>query len=366
LSNQSFIEITFYLTGILSIAYLLVLAFAIGLKCTPLHIHPATDGVSVIIAAHNELENLKRFLPSILNQAYPVFEVIVACDRCTDGTVDFLASLPNGHLHYIDIKEPTAGFNSKKAALDQAIRKAQYAWILATDADCYPNSNQWITSMMQYKEQKDICLGISIYSKQNTLLNSFIRFETLFTALNYLGWAIIAKPYMGVGRNILYKKELFINNSGFGKYADHLGGDDDLLIQSISKKSNTAANISKFGITISLPAEGFKSWWKQKHRHLHAGKQYPIKVLFGLGSYPFLSTIFHLVSIYCILSLNFQYIIPFYILRTCIFISIFVWIGQKLNAGLSLLFLPIAEILYLIYLLFAGFYNLVVPIKKWK
>lgn len=366
MNNQSLIEIAFYLTGILSIAYLILLAIVIGLKPTPSPISTHTDGVSIVIAAHNELPNLKLFLPAILNQDYPTFEVIVACDRCTDGSVNFLAALSNSHLSYIDIKELTPGFNSKKAALDQAIRKAKYPWILVTDADCHPKTDQWVASMMQSKEQKDICLGVSTYSSQKTLLNSFIRFETLFTALNYIGWAILGKPYMAVGRNLLYKKELFINNSGFGKHASHLGGDDDLLVQKIANKSNTAVNISKFGITISLPIQGFKSWWKQKHRHLNAGKQYPFIVLLGLSFYPILSAFFYLLLIYSIIHLNFQYIIPFYILRTCIFISIFVWTGLKLNARLSLLFLPFAEILYLIYLLFAGFYNLVVPIKKWK
>ena len=366
MNTNTFILLTCYLSGAASITWLLFQLLAVLFRKNTSAVPTHKEGVSVVIAAHNELENLKRFLPSILNQSYPAFEVIIACDRCTDGTQAFLQSLSNPILKYIDIEHTVAGINPKKAALDRAIRHAAYPWILLSDADCYPLSDQWISSMMEHKGKKEVCLGISLYTEKKTLLNRFIRFETLFTAFNYISWAVLKKPYMAVGRNLLYKKELFINNDGFGKHAGHLGGDDDLLIQKIASRANSTVNISKFGITLSLPAEGFSVWWKQKHRHLHAGKQYPAEVLLGLSIYPFLSIIFYMSLIYSLFSFDFKEIILFYILRTCIFISIFVCIGQKLNARLPILFLTIAEILYLIYLLFAGFYNLVVPIKKWK
>ncbi|MGN6645222.1 MAG: glycosyltransferase [Cytophaga sp.] len=365
MNSNTFILLTCYLSGTASIIWLLIQLSAVLFRKKP-DVDTHKEGVSVVIAAHNEIENLKRFLPSILNQSYPAFEVIIACDRCNDGSQNFLQSLSNPALKYIDIQDIAAGMNPKKAALDTAIRQAVHPWILLTDADCYPLSDQWISSMMETKGRKEICLGISLYAEKKTLLNRLIRFETLFTALNYISWAILRKPYMAVGRNLLYKKELFINNGGFGKHAGHLGGDDDLLIQKIASGSNSTVNISKFGITLSQPAEGFSAWWKQKHRHLHAGKQYPMAVLLGLSIYPFLSSIYYISLIYSLFSFDFKQIMLFYILRTCIFISIFVCIGQKLNARLPILFLTIAEILYLNYLLFAGFYNLVVPIKKWK
>jgi glycosyltransferase involved in cell wall biosynthesis len=366
LNSQSFIEILFYTTGILSIGYLLFIAITVASHKQPLAGTATNEGVSIVIAAQNEYENLRTFLPSILDQSYPDFEVIVACDRCTDGSVAFLTSLNHPALHIIEINSISDSVQPKKAALTQAIQLAKHPWILATDADCYPVSKQWIHEMMLARNDKKICLGISLYLPKPGFLNAFIRFETILTALQYCAWVVLGRPYMAVGRNLMYAKELFINNNGFGKQANHLGGDDDLFVQNIATNSNTCISIKPSTFTLSKPAEGYSQWWKQKHRHLHAGKQYPFSVLSGLSIYPVSSTIFHFVSIYYLFTSNFDLILLFYILRTCIFISIFARIGYKWNNKQPIFFLAITEIMYLIYLLFAGIYNLAVPIKKWK
>jgi len=367
LNSQSFIEILFYTTGILSIGYLLFMAITLATHKQPLSSTVTTnEGVSVVIAVHNEYENLQQFLPSILNQSYSNFEVIIACDRCTDGSVAFLQSLHHSALHIIEINTLTDSIQPKKAALTQAIQLAKHPWILATDADCYPVSNQWIDEMMKARNGKGVCLGFSFYLPKPSFLNAFIQFETVLTALQYGAWALLGKPYMAVGRNLMYATELFINNKGFGKQANHLGGDDDLFVQNIATNSNVCISIKPSTFTISKPAEGFRQWWRQKHRHLHAGKQYPFGTLLGLSIYPISSALFHFITIYYLITLNFEPILVFYILRTCIFISIFTRIGYKWNVKLPVFFLAITEIVYLIYLLFAGIYNLAVPIKKWK
>jgi glycosyltransferase involved in cell wall biosynthesis len=366
LNNQSFIEILLLASGSISIVYLLAMVLIVALSKKHTTPTPTNEGVSVIIAAHNEYENLKLFLPTVLNQEYPLYEVLVVCDRCTDASIAFLKSINHSALRIIEIPTHTEGLNPKKAALQEAIQQAKYPWILTTDADCYPATNKWINEMMQAKKTKQICLGLSMYQQKFTFLNFFIQFETLFTGIQYSSWAKIGKPYMAVGRNLLYLKELFINNQGFGKHENHLGGDDDLLIQSIAFSSNTTVATNPKSFTVSRPSETYLQWWRQKHRHLHAGKQYPSSILMALGIYPLTSAIFHFLCFYCFFSLNLEVIMTIYILRTCIFISIFAWIGYKWNLRLSIFFLAIAEVTYLIYLLFAGIYNLAVPIKKWK
>ena len=367
MNTTSFFETIILVSGTVSIVYLLFLATALlykALKTNPYN--NINEGVSVIIAAHNELPNIQAFLPAILNQSYPQFEVIVACDRCTDGSIEFLHTIKDAKLHIVEIHSINHSIHPKKAALTQAIQKASFPWILTTDADCYPQSTEWINSMMKAKKQQEICLGFSFYIPKPSFLNLFIRFETLFTALQYGGWAVFGKPYMAVGRNLLYAKKLFINNSGFGKHAGHLGGDDDLLVQEIASGSNTTIAIDSKSITLSPPSEGFRQWWHQKHRHLNTGKQYPVWVLIGLSIYPITCLVFYLGIIYYIYMFNFEDILLFYILRTCIFICIFVSIGHRWNSKLFIPFLAFTELLYLIYLLFAGVYSLTVPIKKWK
>jgi len=367
LNSPHFIEILLIFSGIASLAYPVLLFITIIFhKENFANQELSTKGVSIIIAAHNELTNLQSFLPLILAQNYPLFEVIIACDRCNDGSTEYLHSLNHPHLKVIEIHETTEGFNPKKYALDRAIAQSSYPWLLLTDADCYPASEQWIKGMMQGKSLKKIVIGLSFYKGPKSFLNRFIAFETLFTAMQYSAWTILGKPYMAVGRNLLYAKELFINNSGFGKYASHLGGDDDLLLQSISDKTNTTVCFNPSTFTYTPPPKGFKAWWKQKHRHLNAGKQYPLAVLAGLSFYPFFSIVYYAISLVYINSLEIPIVIVLYILRTCIFIITFAGVSQKWKISIFWPLLPVLEIYYLFYLMFAGLYNLAVPIKKWK
>jgi len=367
LNSLHFPFILLLVSGILSGTYILFLLVTIVLykKERPGFTGTPIEGVSVIIAAHNELNHLKRYLPEILAQNYPLFEVIISCDRCTDGSVEYLKSFSNPLLKIIDTSETPAGFTSKKYALHKAISEASYPWILLTDADCHPSGNQWIRGMMAAKGDKHICLGLSFLTGRKSILNTFVRFETLFTAMQYTAWAICGKPYMAVGRNLLYAKELFINNSGFDKYSKHLGGDDDLLIQSISDRFNTNVCLNTNAFTYSPSPEGFSKWWRQKHRHLNAGKQYPLNVLIGLSIYPFSGLIFYLLCLVYINSPEIPIVIALYILRTCIFIITFAGVSQKWKYSIFWPLLPVLEISYLFYLIFAGLYNLAVPVKKW-
>lgn len=366
MDNLSLLQTLTIIAGIVSIAYLYVLNVVIDTKKPPSIHNLNTEGVSIVIAAHNELENLKAHLDTFLSQSYPDFEVIVVCDRCTDGSVQYLKGIHNNKLIIKEINELSPIINSKKRALTDAIEMATKPWILLTDADCFVQNSNWIQAMMETKGDKDVCIGVSMYEQKPSFLNQIIQFETIITALQYASWAILGKPYMAVGRNLLYSKQLFINNQGFGNQAHHLGGDDDLLIQQIATRKNSNVGIYKQTITRSKPAEGFKQWWRQKHRHLHAGKSYPFIVLIGLSLYPVFALLFYIGCIYSLFTHDLKVIILFYILRTCIFISIFVKMGRKWDVALHLFYFPIAEIIYLMYLLFAGVYNLAVPIKKWK
>ena len=366
LDTISLIQTLTIIAGIASIAYLYVLKVVIESKRLPIIHKGVAEGVSIVIAAHNELENLKVHLESFLNQSYPDFEVIVVCDRCTDGSVEYLQRINNKKLIIKEITELYPDINSKKRAVTEGITCASKPWILLTDADCFVDNSGWILSMMEAKEQKDICIGVSMYEQKSTILNQIIQFETVITALQYVSWAILGKPYMAVGRNLLYSKQLFINNHGFGNRAQHLAGDDDLLIQQIATSRNSTVGINSQTITRSKPTEGFRAWWRQKHRHLHAGKSYPITVVICLSIYPVFGLLYYLGCIYCLFTHDIKAIMLFYILRTCIFISIFVRMRRKWDVAIHTLYLPIAEIVYLMYLLFAGIYNLAVPIKKWK
>lgn len=248
--------------------------------------HTFTPPVSVIIAAKNEADNLSKHLSCILTQDYPDFEVIIAVNNTTDHTIHVLETLQQkyAHLKWIQIGLTPENLSPKKYALTQAIKMAKHEYLLFTDADCIPSSQYWIKNMVSAfaDEKTELVLGYSPYKQQNTLLNSFIQYETLFTATQYLGLAALGMPYMGVGRNIAYKKSLFERYT-FASHIQVFSGDDDLFVNQAANKNNTAIQINTHTWVYSEPKTTWQSWYKQKSRHISTGKQYKISHLLVLG-----------------------------------------------------------------------------------
>ena len=238
---------------------------------------PFKGKISVIICAKNEAENLSRYLPLVLRQDYPEFEVVVVNDSSTDDTELVLMELASEyrHLRYTSIPEDEKLKRGKKLALTIGLKAARYDHILLTDADCYPVSDQWIKQMTSnFSAKHRIILGYGGYEKKKGLLNILIRYETTFTAIQYLSYAILGKPYMGVGRNLAYDKDLFFENKGFATHYHLASGDDDLFVNANATRENCVVEFAPESHTRSLPETSFRAWIKQKKRHLSAGSHY--------------------------------------------------------------------------------------------
>ncbi|MGL4632479.1 MAG: glycosyltransferase [Leadbetterella sp.] len=239
-----------------------------------------TPPVTIIIAAADELHNLKELLPLLDKQDYPEFEILVADDRSNDGTYDYLLfnqdKLKN--INFLRIKDLPDHFTAKKYAVTMAVKKSKYNTLLFTDADCRPESDQWIRSMVaQMTEKKEIVLGFSSYKRYPKFLNAFIRYETFQTALQYFSFAVNGQPFMGVGRNLMYEKSVFWRNNGFSSHHSLLSGDDDLFVNQAANKSNVAISILPRSFTVSEPKHTWSEWFNQKRRHLSVGKRYKFR-----------------------------------------------------------------------------------------
>ena len=261
--------------------------------------------VSIIICAKNELDNLKKNLPLILEQNYVDFEVVVVNDQSTDESKFFLEKLAKQHenLIIVEIDDFVTHRVGKKFALTLGVKTATHEHLLLTDADCYPNSKDWIKKMCCNFKHSDIILGYGGYEKKNTLLNRIIRFDTFNIAQQYLSFSLNKQTYMGVGRNLAYKKSLFFENKGFASHIHIPSGDDDLFIQEIADKKNVAISIDKFTHTISKTKENWKDWIYQKRRHISTSPLYNTKFKILLSLYPLAQFLF-LISIILLLTLN--------------------------------------------------------------
>jgi glycosyltransferase involved in cell wall biosynthesis len=246
-------------------------------------------GVTVLVCAWNERENLTELLPLLDAQDYPEFEVILMDDRSDDGSEEFIRAniYQWKHIRYIRINDQFDHITPKKYALSVGMKHAKFPVALMTDADCRPVSNHWIMAMTsRVSQEKDIVIGFSPYTKQPGLLNWFIRCETFYSAVQYLSFSLAGLAYMGVGRNIMYKRALFYANKGFYRHKHIYGGDDDIFVNEASTSTNTAISIDEEAFVYSIPKTTWKSWLRQKQRHMSVSQFYRMrnKILLGLLS----------------------------------------------------------------------------------
>jgi len=326
--------------------------------------------LSIIICARNEVANLKEYLPLVLTQNYPDYEVIVVNDRSWDGTDELLEEFAKSfpHLKIVTVSDGQKFIAGKKFAVTMGIKAASHEWLVFTDADCAPASSQWLLGMQRPEDDnKDILLGYSPYLKERGLLNALIRFETFFTAVNYLSFALKGMPYMGVGRNMAYKKSLFFKNKGFAAHMHIPSGDDDLFVNAHANKINTSIQINKEAHVWSNPNGTLSGYLRQKKRHYGAGKMYKAKHRFILSWQVIIQFLFYTLLV-MLMFLKPACYIALGIFGLSIVIRSFVY-PRLLNrlgyGGLSWWF-PILDFVLFIFLVFNAIVSIFVKKVQWK
>lgn len=258
-------------------------------------------GCSVIICARNERFNLEHYLQTLLVQDYPLFEVIVVDDESEDGTREVIERYVNldSRVRMTFVPKNARVGSSKKLALTLGAKAARYDYLLLTDADCRPESPRWISEMMNgFSDPKtDVVLGFGAYFQERGALNRLIQFDTLFNGLHYLGAAVCGHPYMGVGRNLAYRKEAFFRCGGFSRLMTLRAGDDDLIVNKLARKANTAVVCTPESITWSMPETSLKAWLRQKRRHLSVSPNYRMVSKIRLFFEPFTRGLFYLLFV---------------------------------------------------------------------
>lgn len=248
-----------------------------------------THPVSVIVCAKNEAANLAKNLPGCLVQKYRTsHEVIVVNDNSSDESNYILESYQKTfkQLKIVELSQEVIFIPGKKFPLSIGIKAAKHEVLLMTDADCVPATEYWIEKMQEaYDEATEIVLGYGPFHKKKGFLNMFIRWETFHSALQYLSYAVAGLPYMGVGRNLSYKKSVFFRHKGFSAHNHVASGDDDLFINMAATPTNTKIMIDKDTFTLSEPARTWKEWLKQKRRHYTTGRYYKTIHKYLLGIY---------------------------------------------------------------------------------
>ena len=338
------------------------------------------EPVSVIVCARDAHEYLLDLIPAILSQDYPDFELVIVNDCSQDNTKEYLEDLArvNPKINFVNLTQSLNFFHGKKFPLSMGIKSAKHDLLLLTDADCIPNTNQWIKEMVgTYKNNTEIVLAYGPYFERKGLLNKLIRFDTLYIAMQYMSLALAKKPYMGVGRNLSYRKSTFIKNKGFTSHYTIPSGDDDLFISQVANKKNTRVFVDSANRVESEPKKTWATWIRQKKRHYSTGTKYKPQINFILGSllcsrliyYPTLIALFFLPHAFDISLGNIYYYIVIGVFALIHYVTQFViyhksakQLGEK---HLGLVFTPFYDCFFMIFTTILGFWSTIFKPKGW-
>jgi glycosyltransferase involved in cell wall biosynthesis len=327
--------------------------------------------VSVVIAARNEYYNLHDNLPSVLEQDYPDYEVVVV-NHASDDDTDLLLKefkLKYPHLKVVTIQQDLNFFKGKKFPLSIGIREAKNDVLLLTDADCKASSAQWIKSVAAHYDtiKTQVVLAYGPYERKKGLLNFIIRYDTFMVGMQYLSFALMGKPYMGVGRNLSYRKSLFMQHKGFVSHYGISSGDDDLFIREVANKRNTEIELSPESFVYSKPKTSFTGWLKQKKRHLSTSKEYKPALQFLLGLFGLTQFLFWVMFVVLLVAgVEWKLVAAIFLAR---FVTQII-VHKKVTGLLR------EQALFLFSLLWEGVYSLMMPLltlagvftkqSKWK
>ena len=327
--------------------------------------------VSVIVCAKNEAENLKRYLPSILKQDYPDFEVVLINDASSDNSLEIMETFAGqySNIKIVNVRNNEAFWGNKKYALTLGIKAATHEHLLFTDADCEPVSNQWIKTMVSnFSTTNTIVLGYGAYNKvKYSFLNKLIRYETLLTAIQYFSFAKLDTPYMGVGRNLAYNRSEFFKTNGFIKHIDIRSGDDDLFINEAANSKNTSICIDPDSFTYSIPKTSFKDWFIQKRRHVSTANNYKFIHKSVLALFYSSQLLFWLLATVLLITLfQWQIVVALLIVRLITQYFAVGFSAKKLNEIDILFVLPFLELFLIVFQLTIFISNLIAKPKYWK
>ncbi|WP_190922976.1 glycosyltransferase [Hymenobacter armeniacus] len=336
---------------------------------------PDAEPVSIVVCAHNELDNLRRLLPLLLQQDYPAgFEIVLIDDRSDDDTYLYaqqLAQYYHEKVRLVSVARTPRGFAPKKYALTLGVKTTRYARLLFIDADCIPATNQWLRLMQRgfaHGSGADVVLGFSAYAAAPGFLNHLIRYETLLTAAQYLSFAWRGWPYMGVGRNLAYTRACFNATKGFASHMRLLSGDDDLLVQDAVRYGQRITVVADPSAhTLSEPAATWRAWWHQKRRHLSAGRAYRLADRLRIGTFVAANVLFYFATVALAFSSNnWVPLAVVYALRTLFMGAVYARLSSRLGQPVIVGLLPVLDVVYFFQYLALGISLFLNRTLRWK
>ena len=263
------------------------------------------EPVSVVICARDAYEYLTELVPALLHQDYPDFEIVIVNDCSDDETEEYLKDLARKEpkIKPVQLTQHLNFFSGKKFPLSMGIKSAKNDLLVLTECNCMPSNDLWLRSVVEcYNGKTEIVIGYSPYMQRKGSLNRLMRFDALQQGLLYLSAALKRHPYMGVGSNLSYRKELFYRNKGFISHYTTSVGDDDLFIGQAANKKNTEVLIDADDAIRTTPPRSFRLWMRQKSSRYSTIPKYSARARISLSLFYLSQFVFYaaFVALLCL------------------------------------------------------------------
>ena len=308
--------------------------------------------ISIVVYAKNKASNLREHIPLWLNQQYPDFEIILVNDASFDKSLEVMELFEknNKTIKIVNVENNEAFWGSKKYALTLGIKKASHQRMIFTSAECKPASREWLKEVGgRFSTNKQIVLGFGSYQKKKGLLNKLVRFDALMTAVQYFSYALAGIPFMGVGKNLGYTSKVYYDNGGFVSHMDLQTGDDDLFINQVATKTNTAICDLKKSFTYSEQKLTWKEWILLKKKKVTTRRLYQLKHKILLSFYYVSQILFWTLSIITMSLFDWKIPLIMILFRLLMQYLIIYPAAKKLNEKELIIWLPLMEILLIIF-----------------
>lgn len=273
---------------------------------------------SIILSVHDKAEELERNLPAVLEQNYAGrYEVIVVDESSTDCTNDVLTRLKARYdnLYSTFIPESSHYLSRRKLALTIGVKAAHYDWIIFTDSDCRPDSQDWLTAMSRYctdAEGKDIVMGYTRYDSSATCYERFDRISTWFRQARK---AQKSTAFAYCGHNLAMRKSIFMSHNGFLANLKYLRGEYDFIVNEYSQQGNAAA-VSEPSVRMTQDAPT-KKGWNNDHLFFIDTMKHLDRVVGYKLPHSFFTTLLHLNIILQVAAIAISTAMEYYIITIC-------------------------------------------------
>lgn len=238
-------------------------------------------GVSVIVYANNQSETLLRNLPTLLDNDYPDFEVIVVDDMSVDDTQDVLMLMEqrSDHFFHTKLTDKVRTMSHRKLALLLGVKAAHHDIVLTTKAQCIPASKDWISSMARnFTQWTDIVIGPVIFEGRTGVFSRFYQYDLFQRMITLFGQTLAIRPFAGWGNNMAFRKKILFadNNRAFSSQLNLRYGEDDLLVSAMARRHNVMVECAPESVVVDQESPLKYAWSNDRLIRAFTGKRYTL------------------------------------------------------------------------------------------